>query len=757
MRYGVVVVALLSAIGCHDRATVPRDGSGINRSLQVANLHAFARLYGVLRWFHPSDAAAEVDWDRFAIDGVRRMIDVADAGDLKAALTRLIAPFAPTVQISSSDELFSPAPIQHNPPGSELVAWEHRGFGDSTLVSEYASKRRHRPRVVPDSGIPIAALWQAVDAAPFRGTRLRFRGKLRVARHGRGRIWVRIDRGDQRGFFDTMSDRSVGSASWQLAEIVGKVDPDATRIAFGPIMAGSGVVWYDELELAVEGADGSWNPVPVKDSGFEDPDLFSNWGRGTGRPSDASLTGWNVALDREVPAAGNSSLRIEAATTTITDELFDDAPDPMEAVAIELGRGLRARVPISLYSNSGHTIGDRPAGMPPLQQNEPNATNGFNRIAAIADVVVVWNALEHFWPYWNLVTADWNEQLDRALKASLDDHGIDDHLRTLQHLSAIAADGHAGTTCPGTAPRANPPFVVDFLEGQLVVTATDDSSVAPGDVVISLNGKPASDQLSDDEALISGSPQWRRARALKLFAAGPPGSSFQLRLRHGPREIDVTLQRGSHVLQEFSHPAIEHVANDTYYVDLARAEMSAIEQMIDKLAQARGVVFDMRGYPRSNHAVLSYLLTSPVATSQGMAIPNVIRPDHVRGAVLTWKISEDQLPVREPHIRGRVAFLTGPNAISYSETIMAIVEHHELGAIVGSATAGTNGNAVEVTAPTGCRARFTGMRVTKPDGARFHLVGIQPTIPASRTVAGVVAGRDEVLEKALAYIRGEIQ
>jgi hypothetical protein len=45
------------------------------------------------------------------------------------------------------------------------------------------------------------------------------------------------------------------------------------------------------------------------------------------------------------------------------------------------------------------------------------------------------------------------------------------------------------------------------------------------------------------------------------------------------------------------------------------------------------------------------------------------------------------------------------------------------------------------------------MRVTKHDGSRQHLIGIQPTIPASRTIAGVIAGRDEVVEKALAYVR----
>jgi C-terminal processing protease CtpA/Prc len=41
------------------------------------------------------------------------------------------------------------------------------------------------------------------------------------------------------------------------------------------------------------------------------------------------------------------------------------------------------------------------------------------------------------------------------------------------------------------------------------------------------------------------------------------------------------------------------------------------------------------------------------------------------------------------------------------------------------------------------------MRVMKHDGTRHHGVGIQPTVPASPTLAGVRAGRDEVLETAV--------
>ena len=47
------------------------------------------------------------------------------------------------------------------------MAWEHKGFGASTLTSMFANKRRHRDRTVPVRGVPVAALWQAVDAVPF--------------------------------------------------------------------------------------------------------------------------------------------------------------------------------------------------------------------------------------------------------------------------------------------------------------------------------------------------------------------------------------------------------------------------------------------------------------------------------------------------------------------------------------------------------------------------------------------------------------
>ena len=84
---------------------------------------------------------------------------------------------------------------------------------------------------------------------------------------------------------------------------------------------------------------------------------------------------------------------------------------------------------------------------------------------------------------------------------------------------------------------------------------------------------------------------------------------------------------------------------------------------------------------------------------------------------------------------------------------MGIVENYKLGEIVGEPTISTNGDVNSFDLPGGFRIFYTGMKVLKQDGSQHHGVGILPTVPASRTRAGVAAGRDEVLERALELFR----
>jgi hypothetical protein len=753
---GVISVTMIAC--SHRPAQTPAASpTAVSR---VANLHAFARLYGVVRWFHPSDAAAAIDWDRFAIEGARSVIDVPAGDALRVRLTELFAPVAPTMHIVAAGERFpvQPATVAGAESDLDLIAWQHKGYGDSTAATGYASKRRHRDRTVAVPGASSAALSQSVDAVPYRGTRIRLRGKLRTANHAQGRLWLRVDGAKGRRFLDSMARNPIVSEAWAEGEIIGIVDADATKIVFGVLKSDVGTTWYDDLELSVEAKDHIWAPIAIRDADFEAPDSPGSWQPGIGREMDSRvIDGWTVTIDHDRPASGSSSLRIEPTTKVMTEELFDEMPAPGETVDVDLGNGLIARVPIALYSMNGRTIGDDPEVARHAQAASPGiSSTRFDPINGVADVIVFWNVFEHFWPYWDVVSIDWKAELDRALVDSLDDHDVDEHIATLERLSAAVPDGHIDIGCPGESEHGYLPFAVDLVENQVVITSSADHAIERGDVLVSIGGQTALDSLSWEEMFVSGSAQWKAVRGLRRLGRGRIGSSLPLRLQRSGGELGVTVTRKAQsVIEEKLHSAIERFDDEVYYVDLSRASATSIDAAMDQLARAPGVVFDLRGRPKDNHGTLSHVFVHQDDLRSWVAIPLVIRPDSAASPAAWEDTSRDMLhlSVLQPHIRGRVAFLTGPRAISYPETIMALVEYYHLGEIVGAATAGTNGEVAQITLPTGCDTYFTGRRVTKPDGSRQHLIGVKPTIPASRTIAGVRAGRDEVLEKALAYVR----
>jgi C-terminal processing protease CtpA/Prc len=165
------------------------------------------------------------------------------------------------------------------------------------------------------------------------------------------------------------------------------------------------------------------------------------------------------------------------------------------------------------------------------------------------------------------------------------------------------------------------------------------------------------------------------------------------------------------------------------------------------------VVFDVRGYPTDAGAqILPYL----IATSEGdrwMHVNKIIGP---YGESAGWESFGWNLEPQSPRVGGRIVFLTDGGAISYAESVLGYVADRKLGTIVGAATAGANGNVTSFVVPGGFRIAFTGMRVTGHDGQRpHHLVGVKPDVPMAPTLAGVRAGRDEVLDRAVALIRGQ--
>jgi len=68
---------------------------------------------------------------------------------------------------------------------------------------------------------------------------------------------------------------------------------------------------------------------------------------------------------------------------------------------------------------------------------------------------------------------------------------------------------------------------------------------------------------------------------------------------------------------------------------------------------------------------------------------------------------------------------------------------------IGSGTAGANGDVTNLSLPGGLYVSFTGHDVRHADGRQLQRVGIVPDIEVHPTLAGLRAGRDEALERAV--------
>jgi C-terminal processing protease CtpA/Prc len=72
---------------------------------------------------------------------------------------------------------------------------------------------------------------------------------------------------------------------------------------------------------------------------------------------------------------------------------------------------------------------------------------------------------------------------------------------------------------------------------------------------------------------------------------------------------------------------------------------------------------------------------------------------------------------------------------------------------IGSPTAGANGDITNFILPGNLVVTFTGHDVRHPDGRQLQRIGIQPHVYVRPTIAGIRAGRDEVLEAAVSYLQ----
>jgi C-terminal processing protease CtpA/Prc len=748
------------------RDSLRRAGVAIHQAqnINIADAYyAFAKIYGYMRYFNPADEAADIDWQSLAIYGAQQVATATTDDELKTTLENIFLPIAPAAQFYYKQQAPPPTPAPNNT--LPQVAWQHRGLGKTENPSSqdtYLSKRTNRTLLLQTTTNPnsnaasFCTITQTINLKPYQGKKIRLQADVFphvLGNESQAQLWVRIEKNKTVVHFYNMDDKPIKTPKLATYEIIAPVAPDATTLYFGGFLVGFGSADFSNFSLSYDD-NGTWKPIKIQNPNFASVDnngIPLEW---TNNLQFASTYAISTS-----PNAGNKTLTIASNTqpTELKTDIIHTRLPNNATTTINLGADIQCRLPMSLPTDPNHTL---PQADPNTLQNLKNELAKISQqngtiddlSPRVASIIIAWNSLQHFYPYFDVTKPNWEKALTESLqKAAFEYNEEPDYYNTLQAMLAPLQDAHIFISAPALNRKmVRLPVTLVRADNKIIVADPCGSQLQLGDEITEIDDTPVNELYKQAYDLASGSDQWREIVALDNLATAELGSTAQITVRRKGNTITIALPRSN---EKTPSPAalkdLETLPNNIYYINLTTATSQQIAEQADKIAQAKGVIFDLRGYPNETHQVLGYL-TDKTILSPIWNTPEIIYPDHTQMQYDTsgrWSITPQQ-----PRIAGKAVFLTNANAVSYAETILGMVEYYKLATIIGSPTAGANGNINTITLPDGYKITFTGMRVLKHNNTQHHLIGIQPNILVKPTANGIANGRDEVLDRAIQFI-----
>jgi C-terminal processing protease CtpA/Prc len=371
-----------------------------------------------------------------------------------------------------------------------------------------------------------------------------------------------------------------------------------------------------------------------------------------------------------------------------------------------------------------------------------------------------WNVIHYFYPYRDLLRG-WDSVLPDLIARMESARSGRDYALALAEMAARVQDGHTDLWGHPELSRlygeAFVPIALRWIEGRYAVTAVSAdpavqaSGAQVGDEVLAVDGQLLGDRLTFFSRYVSASnPAALREKIAPVLLGGPRGSIAILTVRGGDgRDREVKVPRGAMWNPEGSGDVVRLLPGNFGYMDLTRLTVDEVEAAFEKLRGSRGIVFDVRGYPRfTAWAIAAHLNVRGVRVGALFSRPLVSgTTDDEDEPALSFR---QPLPVsKSPTYTGKTVMLIDERTVSQGEHTGLLLEAANGTRFVGAPTAGTNGDVTDFTLPGGIIVRFTGHDVRHADGRPLQRIGLLPDVEATPTLAGLRAGRDEVLERAL--------
>ncbi|NRF39687.1 S41 family peptidase [Pedobacter foliorum] len=586
----------------------------------------------------------------------------------------------------------------------------------------------------------------------------------------------------------------------------------ARKIHIGGLLVGKGKAWFDSFQLFIDGkaisevpikqvvlAKGELDTAFSKSSGITafktNPQIINNlmlagqfWGfLKYYHPSIAKGDyNWDAELFRFLPQVIKAPNNVELSN--VLESHFDKLAKPTlkenkqeidtKTVAIKpdygqlfngsvLSKSLTDKL-LSVKNNGNisthYYISFMPGIGNPKFQNEKSYRNMVYPDAGyrILSLYRYWAMINYFFPYKDVIGTNWNKVLSTSIPDFVD--AKDKYAYVLATLKVIAKinDTHANIWNNNQGlnifkGQYKLPFKAEFIENKLIVTGyyADTLGVKQkfliGDVISSINGKPLEQMIKEFLPYTPASNYDTQLRDLPWgFLLRGNMELFTIGLNRAGKKITETSKGIDAFYNTKPDPSIEEpgfklLNNDLGYLFPGKFKISDLPAIKKLFENTKGIIVDMRCYPSEFMVYPLSNYIKPFSTPFVKFTKGVLSQP---GLFIYGTPIESGSRTTYDAYTGKVVVIVNSTSQSQAEfTTMALQSSPNV-KVIGSTTAGADGDVSTIVLPGGISTWISGIGVFYPDGTPTQRVGVKIDHFLKPTIKGTIEGRDELLEKA---------
>jgi C-terminal processing protease CtpA/Prc len=628
-------------------------------------------------------------------------------------------------------------------------------------------------------------------------------------------LLLRIDGNAGSLQFNNMQQMGIkGTLDWKEYSVTLPLPREAETIHIGAIHSGKGKLWVDDFQLLIDGKDITEAKIIEKVLLPADKDKEFDNGSAIVFPSineqlinNLNLLGklwgflkyhhpevgkgnynWDYELFRILPAylkVRNTAERDKTlldwinkygtipvcATCKATPADAYLKPNLSWAEKSDMNNDLKKKVQgiytnrhqgehyyIKMFPNVGNP--DFTNEKPYINMPYPDA--GFRLLA----LYKYWNMIQYFFPSTYMTDKNWDNVLKEYIPKFISaNNELEYELAAIQIIGEIN-DTHAAYLGGGDkiqSLRGNnfASFRVQFVEQKLVVTdyynpeLKDASGLEVGDIITHINGKTVESIIDSVKIYYPASNEAARLRDIADDLLRSNSNTINLRyISSGQvKQKELPLYQRSSLSMYRWYKVNQHekcyklLDGNIGYVTLANIKNEDIPEIKQLFKNTKGIIIDIRNYP----SAFTPFTLAPYFVSNSTPFVKFTQGNLNNPGEFTFRAGQN-VPKDNETYQGKLVVIVNEITQSSAEYQSMAFKAGDNTTIIGSTTAGADGNVSQIVLPGGLRTMISGIGVYYPDGTPTQRVGIVPDIWVEPTINGIKQGRDELLEKAIEII-----